>query len=110
MGKMKDKQKEVCKTTGSEVIYPSPDDIAGVAIHTAKESPIYGVREDPENGSSGWYIWAGEYSDAADFFKPLHIEHIKDFFPHVEKYLALSPNHKFIVDRNGYEDVWIENE
>ncbi|WP_443093380.1 immunity protein Imm33 domain-containing protein, partial [Halomonas cupida] len=52
----------------------------------------------------------GECSDAADFFKPLHIEHIKDFFPHVEKYLALSPNHKFIVDRNGYEDVWVENE
>ncbi|SHM97695.1 hypothetical protein MRB56_11410 [Halomonas cupida] len=68
---LQDEQQEVCKRTGSEVIFPSLGDIAGVAIHTAKESPIYGVREDPENGSSGWYIWAGEYSDAADFFKPL---------------------------------------
>ena len=88
---------------------PDPDAIAGVAIDTVDKSTIYGVREPTEDGYSGWYIWAGEYSNAADFFKPIHVRHMKDFFPIVEKYLSLPPGCKFIVDDKGYEDIWAED-
>jgi hypothetical protein len=34
------------------------------------EWPIHGLRHKPEAGTSGWYCWTGELSDAPDFFVP----------------------------------------
>ena len=53
--------------------------------------PVNGLRHWPEGDTSGWYIWAGEYSEDPDFFKPLHIEHLMEWCPWVEKYLGLAP-------------------
>ncbi len=30
--------------------------------------PIHGLRHFPTKDTSGWYIWAGDYSDDPDFF------------------------------------------
>ncbi|MBV1829232.1 hypothetical protein HNW77_03190 [Komagataeibacter sp. AV436] len=69
--------------------------------------PINGVRLEPENGTSGWYIWAGEEtSDDVDFFVPLHTSHIGNWCALVIPYLGLAPGWRFLITED-YEDVWI---
>jgi len=58
---------------------------------------------------NGWYLWrGGEWSDADDFFASLHVEHVGEYLPRIEKYLELPPGHRFLIDDNGYEDVWFD--
>ena len=38
----------------------------------------------------------------------MHAHHLSNYLPLVEKYLALAPRHRFIIDEAGYEDVWLE--
>lgn len=70
--------------------------------------PINGLRHQQVDDTSGWYIWGGEYSDADDFFIPLHIEHLNDWCPEVLKFLGLPPGYRFLFDNKGYEDVWLD--
>lgn len=70
--------------------------------------PINGLRHPPRGDTTGWYLWAGEeLSSADDFFKPLHVEHISNWNPDIEKYLGLAPGWRFLF-ANGYEDVWYD--
>lgn len=72
-------------------------------------NPINGLRHNPENGTCGWYIWAGgEIPDQDDFFKPMHSKHLKDKLSIVIKYLSLEPGFRFQIDTNGYEDIWFD--
>ncbi|MGY6768566.1 immunity protein Imm33 domain-containing protein [Komagataeibacter sp. NFXK3] len=66
---------------------------------------INGVRLEPENGTGGWYIWAGEEtSDDVDFFVPLHTSHIDNWCALVIPYRGLSPGWRFLI-AEGYGDV-----
>ncbi|WP_250526578.1 hypothetical protein [Caballeronia sp. GAWG2-1] len=68
--------------------------------------PLNGLRLQPEGGTCGWYIWAGDkFSDAPDFFVPLHATHIEDWAPLIIPYLGLPPGWRFIVTEH-YDDVW----
>ena len=68
--------------------------------------PINGLRHPPENGTTGWFIWAGEeLSSDPDFFVPLHVEHLAEWCPQVIPYLALPPGWRFLL-APGFEDVW----
>ena len=68
--------------------------------------PINGTRHKPEGDTTGWYIWAGEeFSNAPDFFIPLHVEHLGEWSSLVSKYLGLPPGYRFLVT-NDHEDVW----
>lgn len=70
--------------------------------------PINGLRHPPQGDTAGWYIWAGEeLHKEPDFFKPLHIFHINEWCPQIQKYLALAPGWRFLV-ANNYEDVWFD--
>ena len=70
--------------------------------------PINGLRHPPKGDTSGWHIWAGEtFSDAPDFFAPLHAEHLADWCASVLKYLGLPPGWRFLI-APGYEDVWYD--
>ena len=72
--------------------------------------PINGVRCLPEEGTTGWYIWAGEtMSDDPDFFVPLHVSHLGDWCPEVLPYLELPPGWRFLI-APGHEDVWFDPE
>jgi hypothetical protein len=104
------RQEELCKKYGSPVVASNVDAKIGIAIESLGQMPITGVRVRPENGTDGWYIYAGEYSDHPDFFKPVHVSHIAEILPLVLPYLSLSPGHKFIIDDEGYEDVWYDAE
>jgi len=87
--------------------YP-PEDKVAIALGTLHKSPIYGTRvELPENGTISWFIHCGEYSSAIDFYQPLHTHHLTDTLPEIIKYLFLPAGAKFIIDREGYEDVWM---
>ncbi len=88
---------------------PERNSKLGIAISTIGRVPINGLRHPPENGTNGWYIWCGEeLIDEDDFFSPLHVEHIDEYLPIVEKYLALPPGYRFLLDENGYEDLWFD--
>lgn len=39
-----------------------------------------------EDGTTGWFIWSGEYEEKGDFFKPLCAEHLLKLKPEVIKY------------------------
>lgn len=68
--------------------------------------PLNGLRNRQENGTCGWYIWAGEeFSQASDFFLPLHAAHLEQWAPLVMKYLGLPPGWRFLITER-YEDVW----
>jgi hypothetical protein len=73
--------------------------------------PINGLRHPPEANTTGWYIWAGEeYFEDPDFFVPLHVAHLQEWCPQVLKYLGLAPGWRFLIDDNGYEDVWYDEQ
>ena len=81
----------------------------GIALTTIGKQPINGLRSKEENTTNGWYIWCGEtMQDHADFFQPLHIEHIDDYLPEILKYLDLPIGFRFLIDNNGYEDIWYD--
>lgn len=70
------------------------------------ENPINGLRHSQQKGTTGWFIWSGEYSENDDFFKPICAEHLLQIRPEIIKYLGLEIGFRFLVDNKGYEDVW----
>lgn len=71
------------------------------------EYPLHGLRHEPTSGTSGWYIWCGEYSESQDFFSPLHTCHLASWRPEIMKYLGLPPGWRFLI-ATDYEDVWFD--
>jgi len=104
-----DAQRKVCERHGSPVIYPDEHMKIGVALQTKGRQPIRGRRYKPENGTEGWYIYAGDdTSEDPDFYKPVHIVHLHEIWPELIPYLALAPGYGFVIDDEGYEDIWYE--
>ncbi|NHZ44970.1 immunity protein Imm33 domain-containing protein [Massilia aquatica] len=103
-----DRQVEVCEKYGSACVFPDPAMKAGLALGTFHLMPITGVRITPENGVDGWYIFGGEFSEDENFYQPVGQSHIAELLPQVLPYLALAPGYKFMIDNEGYEDVWYE--
>ncbi len=99
-------QRDTCKRFGAIPFSCNGDEKLGVAIETIGQLPIHGLRQKPENGTCGWYIWCGgEMSEDPDFFEPLHVAHIREYLPEVEQYLSLPPGFRFLI-AGEYEDVW----
>ena len=67
--------------------------------------PVHGLRHTPAGGTSGWYVWTGDYSEADDFFAPWHHAHLVTRCPEVAHLLSLPPGSRFLV-APGHEDVW----
>ena len=101
-------QARVCARFGSPVCPPEPGLKIGLALQTRGQQPVTGMRAEPAHGTAGWYIWAGAYGDEPDFFQPVHVQHMAELWPQLLPYLALAPGFRFIIDDEGYEDVWIE--
>ncbi|MCO7610570.1 hypothetical protein NJH83_10040 [Pseudomonas chlororaphis] len=68
-------------------------------------------------GSNNWdgFIFAMSYecklvsddTTVSGFYQTLHSGHLMEEFPEVVKCLFLPEGAKFIIDREGYEDVWM---
>lgn len=106
---IENQQKEVCRKYNVEF---QPLDFnlkLGIADNFTQEvMPLNGLRHPQENGTCGWYLWAGEkWSEDDKFFKPLHAYHLIEKIPEVIKYLALPEGWRFLV-ASDYEDVWFD--
>jgi len=98
-------QRRICEKHRKAFDPPSTSEKLGIALSTLHLVPLNGLRHRPENGTCGWYIWGGDLSDRADFFEPLHADHLAEHCPAVLPYLALPPGCRFLVAADG-DDVW----
>jgi phosphatidate phosphatase APP1 len=71
--------------------------------------PVHGLRHPPREGTSGWYIWTGELSDADDFFVPLHPVHLAERLPEVVAELSAPPGSRFLL-APGHRDIWFDED
>lgn len=105
-----DAQADVCARFGVQPMAPLSDEKVGVSRSVREGvTPINGMRHQPQQGTTGWFIWAGdELSDDPEFFVPLHAEHLAQWCPQVLPYLALPPGWRFLIAPD-YEDVWSDD-
>jgi hypothetical protein len=99
------KQKNICKKVNSDWGPVNPKHKIGISDNLDQQ-PVHGLRHSPEKGTTGWFIWTGDYSAADDFFKPIHAVHLLERRPDLIKYLGLPPGYRFLVDDKGHEDIW----
>ena len=79
-----------------------------IAIDTIGEQPISGRRELRVTDSLDeitWFIYCGEYSSDDDFFQPLHVSHLS-LTSDGYAVFSLMEGFGFVIDNEGYEDVW----
>ena len=100
-------QKEICTIYNSQWKPINKKLGIGVSGNLTKD-PIHGLRHPNEKGTTGWFIWTGEYSENEDFFQPMCAEHLLHIRPDIIKYLGLSIGFRFLVDKDGYEDIWYD--
>src|SRR5688500_14544116 len=94
----------LCARVGAEFVPSSPSSTIGLATATLGRLPIHGLRHLAVAGTTGWFIWAGEYSEDPEFFEPVHVEHLDRMFPQILPYLGLAPGWRFLIAPN-HEDV-----
>jgi hypothetical protein len=99
-------QSNICTKYGAKFFYCDPTSKVGISSSLKGGArPIHGMRVEPDVGTSGWFIWTGDYSSDADFFLPLHAAHLSEWESLVLPYLGLPPGWRFLIAEN-YEDVW----
>jgi hypothetical protein len=104
------RQEGICHRFGATAMECPNDSKVGIS-RTVQEGklPLNGVRVSAQSDTTGWYIWAGDWSDDPDFFVPLHVEHLPRWCPLVIPYLLLPPGWHFQLAPN-HEDVWFDSE
>lgn len=110
MASLSIQQNAICQKYGATP-FATPNNLKVGIAHKVRGKllPINGLRVLPQGDTSGWYIWAGsEFSNDANFFVPLHVEHLADWCPEALPYLLLPPGWRFLVAPN-YEDVWFDD-
>ncbi len=101
-------QRTFCNKYNAEYMAVSKESKIGYAVSTEGLLPINGLRHPAVGDTSGWYIWCGEkYSEAPDFFSPLHAKHIYEEHPQLTELLGLPPGYRFLL-AGDYLDVWYD--
>lgn len=101
-------QRAFSRQKSAAYVPSSEESKLGFALSTKGLTPMNGLRHPPQGDTNGWYLWCGEqYSDSADFFRPLHTKHIYEEFPEVAKLLGLPPGYRFLL-AGDYLDVWYD--
>jgi hypothetical protein len=104
-----DEQKDLCKKLAVDFIHADKELRIGLADNVKMaSSPIHGLRHPLDENTVGWFVWAGDFSESEDFFKPHCVKHLDQIRPDIIKYLALPPGHRFLIDNEGYEDIWFD--
>jgi len=103
-------QRGVCQEYGAEYLATGEQLKVGLSSSVIEgQRPLHGVRHLPKGDTSGWYIWAGEYSISEEFFQPVHVGHLEKWQPILNRYLGLAPGWRFLlVPEEGYTDVWFD--
>ncbi|MGC5701657.1 hypothetical protein J4P02_15780 [Pseudomonas sp. NFXW11] len=103
------RQRQLCAR--HDLPFQAPEELVALAQGTLGQSPIYGCRIVlPENGNISWFIHCGEHRQDLDFYQPLHSYHLAELLPQALDYLGLPTHARFIIDREGYEDVWQQDD
>jgi hypothetical protein len=102
-----EKQKEICEIHNSKWKPINKKLRVGVSSNIGKD-PFNGLRHPGEEQTTGWFIWTGDYSEAADFFHRICAEHLLQIRPEIIKYLGLEAGFRFLADKSGYEDIWYD--
>ena len=101
---------QVCQRLGVETIEPRSGTKLGIALATVGLSPINGLRHTPTEETKRGYLGCGnDYSTEADFFSPVHVEHVSEYLPQIEDYLNLPPGYRFMIDNSNLEDIWFDS-
>lgn len=100
-------KKELCEIHNSKWKPINKKLTVGASSNLDKD-PIHGLRHPCEERTTGWYIWTGDYSEAADFFQPICAEHLLQIRREIIKYLVLEIGFRFLADKSGYEDIWYD--
>ncbi len=100
-------QRAICENNDLKWSPINPKLKIGLADNISND-PVNGLRHPSEKGTTGWYIWTGEYEERDDFYKPVCAEHLLDYRPEIIKYLGLPVGYRFQIDKNGYEDIWYD--
>lgn len=101
-------QRRFCNERGTQYVAADPNLKSGFALSTKGLKPLNGLRHPPQGNTTGWYIWCGEaFSDAADFFDPVHTGHLYDDYPELGMLLGLPPGYRFLID-GEFLDVWYD--
>jgi hypothetical protein len=107
--KVAESQLEICRRYGAECSAPALDSKLGISDNFfSGELPLNGLRHPPEGDTCGWYLWAGELSNAPDFFKPLHVFHLIDRNAAMGRFLGLPPGWRFLIGDKNHEDAWFD--
>ena len=101
------KQKEICAAYKS-VWKPINKKLNIGVSANLEENPVNGLRRPSENGTTGWFIWTGEYSERDDFFRPMCAEHLLQIRPDIIKFLGLDVGFRFLADDKEYIDIWYD--
>lgn len=102
------RQVSLCQRFGVTADIPLGVQKVGLSrnARSGEVSPLNGLRHSAVGDTSGWYIWAGGEPDtSADFFEPVHVEHLPKLCPQAIPYLGLPPGWRFLVAPD-HEDVW----
>ncbi len=104
-------QRRICRRYATDFVESPPDSKIGIAQNARPGKwPLNGLRNLPEGGTSGWYVWAGEtFSSDPDFFERHHVSQVSELLPLVLPYLGLPPGWRFLLAEN-HEDVWYDPE
>jgi len=101
-------QERTCRRFGAVPEECPSDKRVGMSLNVRDGVlPINGIRSKSVGNSTGWYIWAGEYSADADFFETLCVSHLPEWCPQVLPYLLLPPGWRIQI-APGHEDVWFD--
>ena len=98
---------DLCGRVGATPLQTAPGDRLGLSRSARTDRPVHGRRVAPGPGASGWFVWAGDWSDADDFFEPTHAAHIPQVCPLASLFLSLPPGWRFLTD-GDYVDVWFD--
>lgn len=98
---------KLCTEYGVRPQIPHPQSRVGLARAARTETPIHGERYPPGGGLSGWFIRAGEYSDAPNYYEPTRAVHIPEVCPLAAPFLGLPPGWRFI-SYGYYTDAWFD--
>jgi hypothetical protein len=101
-------QKKICSKYGFNFEASELHLKIGISLNVKGSTDIiHALRHPPEGDTTGWFIWAGDFLEENDFFKPLHVVHLMEWCPLILPYLGLQAGCRVLIAQGGnYVDVW----
>lgn len=110
MDRLVERQVAIAAQHGVEPVLPVDGTRVGISPNVLLPDllPLNALRHSPNDGTNGWFIWAGETLGAEDdFFRPLHLEHLAEWCPAIQPFLGLPPGWRVLL-APGQEEVWFD--